>query len=215
MCNPREVHISLSNPLQECSMEELTEWARKEKLGSKFQSKLEQLVRLGGLRVVTDKYLLDLGIMLPALRKKILEAIKRKLIGNRKVRFGEVLKFEPILNKKPSTKCPWVELDEIEVRHDTATWQAAIRTWRFCATGVDGLEDISLMRDVFNAWKSTPKGIFQKLQDMLEDIGAFFVSMPWRRLWSEVLPGSLWPMLMRGSVQRLRDSYAVVGWGGA
>eukprot|EP00435_Cladocopium_sp_Y103_P076070 s11_g75.t1 len=139
MCNPSEVHISLSNPLQECSLDELTQWAKTEKLGSKFQSKLEELVRLGGLRIVTDQYLMDLGIVLLAMRMKILDAIRRKLIGNRKVRFGEVLKFEPILNKKPSTKCPWVELDEIEVRHDTATWQAAIRTWRFCATGVTGL----------------------------------------------------------------------------
>eukprot|EP00435_Cladocopium_sp_Y103_P002590 s3820_g1.t1 len=87
-------------PLQEYSVEELTEWAKKEGLGFRFQSGLEEIVRLGGLHVVNDKKLLDLGIMLPAIRKKILQAIRRKLAGNRKVRFGEVRKFEPILHKQ-------------------------------------------------------------------------------------------------------------------
>ena len=93
----------------------------------------------------------SLGIQLPPMRKKILGAIKRKLIGSRTVRFGEVLKFEPILNQKPRfSKCPWVDLDEIEVRNDKVTLQAAITTWRFCATGLDGQEETSLMENAFN-----------------------------------------------------------------
>lgn len=68
-----------------------------------------------------------------------------------------VLRFEPILHKKPSTKCPWLEIDEIEVRHDNLTLQAAIRTWRFCTTGVDGLEEISLLRDAFEIWRPQKK----------------------------------------------------------
>ena len=93
----------------------------------------------------------SLGIQLPPMRKKILGAIKRKLIGSRTVRFGEVLKFEPILNQKPRfSKCPWVDLDEIEVRNDKVTLQAAITTWRFCATGLDGQEETTLMDNAFN-----------------------------------------------------------------
>ena len=47
------------------------------------------------------------------------------------------------------THCPWVDLAEIEEGHDKETLQAAMTTWRFCATGVDGLEETSLMREVF------------------------------------------------------------------
>eukprot|EP00435_Cladocopium_sp_Y103_P012345 s3820_g3.t1 len=90
-----DVHISLSYP-QEYSVEELTEWAKKEGLGFRFQSGLEEIVRLG----------------------------------------------------------------------------------------VDGLEETALLRE----GEDSVKG-FQEIQ--------------------------YWPMLMRGSVQRWRDSYAVVGWGGA
>lgn len=138
-------------------MAALTEWAQREKLGPRFKAGIEDLVKQGGLCTTTDQFLLGLGIMLPAMRKKILEACKRKLIGNKRVRFGEVRKFEPILNKKPSTKCPWVEIDEIEVRHDKVTLLAAIRTWRFCTTGVDGLEEISLLRDAFEIWRPQKK----------------------------------------------------------
>jgi hypothetical protein len=139
-----------------CDVEELTEWAKREKLGARFQSGLEEVVKQGGLHTVTDTFLSGLGIMLPGMRKKILDAIKRKLVGNKKVRFGEIMKYDPIL-KKPSTKCPWVEIDEIEVRHDKETWQAAIRTWRFCTTGLDGLEEISLLRKAFDIWRPKPK----------------------------------------------------------
>ena len=92
------------------------------------------------------------------MRRNILDAIKRKLVGNKQVRFGEVVKFEPILHNKPRfSKCPWVDLADIEGRHDKATSKAAMTTWRFCATGVDGLEETSLMREVFEAWKPKPK----------------------------------------------------------
>ena len=92
------------------------------------------------------------------MRRNILEAIRRKLAGNKQVRFGEVEKLEPILHKRPKfTKCPWVDLAEIEEGHDKETLQAAMTTWRFCATGVDGLEETSLMREVFKAWKPKPK----------------------------------------------------------
>ncbi|CAL1150446.1 unnamed protein product [Cladocopium goreaui] len=161
-----------------CDVEELAEWAKREKLGARFQSGLEEVVKQGGLHTVTDTFLSGLGIMLPGMRKKILDSIKRKLVGNKKVRFGEIMKYDPILNKKPSTKCPWVEIDEIEVRHDKETWQAAIRTWRFCTTGLDGLEEISLLRKAFDTWRPKPKGFLRMLQEMLEGIGAFFTSMP-------------------------------------
>ena len=132
-------------------MEELTEWAQREKLGTKFVSAIPEVVQNGGLRKVTDKFLFeDLKIRLTPMRRNILEAIRRKLAGNKQVRFGEVEKLEPILHKRPKfTKCPWVDLAEIEEGHDKETLQAAMTTWRFCATGVDGLEETSLMREVF------------------------------------------------------------------
>ena len=162
-------------------MAALTEWAQQEKLGPRFKAGIEDLVKQGGLwSVVVQRppllyqifysgfkpgaqllllgiIELGIGIMLPAMRKKILHACRRKLMGNKRVRFGEVLRFEPILHKKPSTKCPWLEIDEIEVRHDNLTLQAAIRTWRFCTTGVDGLEEISLLRDAFEIWRPQKK----------------------------------------------------------
>ena len=140
-------------------MEELTEWATKENLGPKFQSGLVEIIKLGGLRQVNAEFLAEkLNIRLPQLQKKIFEAIKRKLSGKKKVRFGEVVKFEPILTKKPKyTKCAWVDAQEMEDRHEQATLQAAMRTWRFCATGLDGLEEESLTQDVFEAWKPKPK----------------------------------------------------------
>lgn len=161
-----------------CDVDALNEWAQREKLGPRFRAGIEDLVKQGGLCTLTDTFLQGLGIMLPAMRKKILEACKRKLIGNKRVRFGEVRKFDPILNKKPSTKCPWLEIDEIEVRHDNETLQTAIRTWRFCATGVDGLEEISLLRDAFEIWRPQKKGLWKMLQDLVEGIGVFFTSLP-------------------------------------
>ena len=145
--------------LQECcSVKELTEWAQREKLGARFQSGLEEVVKQGGLRRVNDAFLLALGIQLPPMRKKILGAIKRKLIGSRTVRFGEVVQYEPMLKNKPRfSKCPWVDLDEIEVRNDKMTLKAAITTWRFCATGLDGQEETALKENAFNAWKPKPK----------------------------------------------------------
>ncbi|CAL1143164.1 unnamed protein product [Cladocopium goreaui] len=154
-----------------CSVEELTEWARREKLGTKFVSAIGEVVKNGGLRKVNDKFLLEeLNIRLLPMRRTILNAIKRKLVGNKTVRFGEVEKFEPILINKPKfSKCPWIDLAEIEERNDQATLRAAMRTWRFCATGLDGQEERSLMYDAFNAWKPKPKGILEMFQDMLEE----------------------------------------------
>ena len=145
--------------LQEYSVEDLTEWAQREKLGTKFVSAIPEVVQNGGLRKVTDKFLFeDLKIRLTPMRRNILEAIRRKLAGNKQVRFGEVEKLEPILHNRPKfTKCPWVDLAEIEEGHDKETLLAAMTTWRFCATGVDGLEETSLMREVFEAWKPKPK----------------------------------------------------------
>ena len=145
--------------LQEYSVEELTEWAQREKLGSKFVAAIGEVVRNGGLRKVNDKFLLEkLKIRLLPMRRNILDAIKRKLVGNKQVHFGEVVKFEPILHNRPKfTQCPWVDLAEIEEGHDKETLQAAMRTWRFCATGVDGMEETCLMREVFEAWKPKPK----------------------------------------------------------
>ena len=82
-------------------MEELTEWAQKEKLGVKFQSSLAEIVSRGGLQRVNDQVLLGLGIQFGPMRNKILKAIKRRLVGTRTVRFGETVIFEPILKKPP------------------------------------------------------------------------------------------------------------------
>ena len=140
-------------------MEELAEWAQRESLGLKFRAGLDTIVARGGLRTVKDEFLQEeLGIRLQVQRKRILDAIKRKLGGKKKVAFGEVVEFEATLAKKPKfTQCIWVDLDEIQAGHDEATLQAAMRTWRFCTSGVDGLEDVSLVQDVFNAWKPKPK----------------------------------------------------------
>ena len=66
-------------------MEELTEWAQKEKLGVKFQSSLAEIVSRGGLQRVNDQVLLGLGIQFGPMRNKILKAIKRRLVGTRTV----------------------------------------------------------------------------------------------------------------------------------
>ena len=92
------------------------------------------------------------------MRKKIMEAIKTKFRGNRKVRFGQIVKYEPILKKRPNGKCPWTEIDHIEVTHDNMALRAAVRTWRFCTTGFDGLEEEALMRKAFQAMKPEKAG---------------------------------------------------------
>mmetsp|Transcript_54599 Transcript_54599/g.86794 ORF Transcript_54599/g.86794 Transcript_54599/m.86794 type:complete len:222 (-) Transcript_54599:103-768(-) len=165
---------------EECSVEELTEWAKKEKLGSKFINSLVEIVNRGGLRKVTEEFLEnELLIRLPTLRGTILAAIKLKLTGNKKARFGDVESYEPVLTQPPKfSKCLWMDLADIEERHDKVTLQAALTTWRFCATGIDGKEEDSLKQTVFDAWKPKQKGIFEMFQDLLDGVGAFFVSMP-------------------------------------
>ena len=149
-------------------MEELTEWAQKERLGVKFQSSLAEIVSRGGLQRVNDQVLLGLGIQFGPMRNKILKAIKRRLVGTRTVRFGDTVIFEPILKKPPKySQCPWVDVDEMEVRRETAILKAAFRTWRFCATGMDGLEEVSQMQEVFDAWKPKPKAGNCVLQGIL------------------------------------------------
>ena len=140
-------------------MEELTEWAKKEKLGSKFINSLVEIVNRGGLRKVTEEFLEnELLIRLPTLRGTILAAIKLKLTGNKKARFGDVESYEPVLTQPPKfSKCLWMDLADIEERHDKVTLQAALTTWRFCATGIDGKEEDSLKQTVFDAWKPKQK----------------------------------------------------------
>ena len=68
-------------------MEELREWAQRENLGTKFLSGIEEMVNQGGLRKVTDDFLVDvLCIRLLPMHKKSLEAIKHKIVGKKKVR---------------------------------------------------------------------------------------------------------------------------------
>ena len=113
MCKAYNIEtMSPSNPVQEWrDVAHLTEWAQREKLGARFESGIEALVKQGGLCTTTDKFLEELGYRLPAMRKKIMEAIKTKFRGNRKVRFGQIVKYEPILKKRPNGKCPWTEID--------------------------------------------------------------------------------------------------------
>jgi selenocysteine lyase/cysteine desulfurase len=160
MCKAYNIEtMSPSNPVQEWrDVAHLTEWAQREKLGARFESGIEALVKQGGLCTTTDKFLEELGYRLPAMRKKIMEAIKTKFRGNRKVRFGQIVKHEPILKKRPNGKCPWTEIDHIEVTHDNMALRAAVRTWRFCATGFDGLEEEALMRKAFQAMKPEKAG---------------------------------------------------------
>ena len=160
MCKAYNIEtMSPSNPVQEWrDVAHLSEWAQREKLGARFESGIEALVKQGGLCTTTDKFLEELGYRLPAMRKKIMEAIKTKFRGNRKVRFGQIVKYEPILKKRPNGKCPWTEIDHIEVTHDNMALRAAVRTWRFCATGFDGLEEEALMRKAFQAMKPEKAG---------------------------------------------------------
>ena len=94
-------HLAVQSPNCRSAAVGRSSQSQREKLGAKFHSGLGELVKQGGQRSVNDKFLLGLGIMLPAMRQKIFNAVKRRLICNKQVRFGEAVKFEPILNKKP------------------------------------------------------------------------------------------------------------------
>ena len=140
-------------PLQVFSVEELTEWAVKERLGARFKGAIPEIVQMGGLHILNNAVLVDLGIALPALRIKVMESVRTKLAGCRQIRWGQIEYFDSILRKKPSLKCPWCEIDEIEVRHDKMALKAAVTTWKFMTTGFDGLERESLMRKAFDAMR--------------------------------------------------------------
>eukprot|EP00438_Fugacium_kawagutii_P012689 Skav222693 [mRNA] locus=scaffold402:55957:56322:+ [translate_table: standard] len=115
------------------------------------------------------------------MRVKILDAYRCKLGGvKKKTRFGETLWFDPVLKKRPTGKCAWTEIDHIETGYDKETYRAAFRTWRFSATGVDGLEEGQLLRDAFDSWRSAPpeNPVAQFFQDLVEGLGAFFTAMP-------------------------------------
>eukprot|EP00438_Fugacium_kawagutii_P014039 Skav204146 [mRNA] locus=scaffold903:102043:102420:+ [translate_table: standard] len=116
------------------------------------------------------------------MRTKIIEACQRKLSGNlKKTRFGGVEMYDPVLTTRPSGKNPWKDLGDLEKSQDKDTYRAAFRTWRFCATGVDGLEEDELIRDSFESWRQLPpeESIFTKIfNDLVESVGAFFGSMP-------------------------------------
>eukprot|EP00438_Fugacium_kawagutii_P015796 Skav230684 [mRNA] locus=scaffold2202:105575:105952:- [translate_table: standard] len=119
--------------------------------------------------------------MLPAMRVKILEACECKLGGvKKKTRFGETVWFDPVLNKRPTGKCVWTEMDYVETKYDKATYRAAFTTWRFCTTGVDGLEEEQLLRDTFDSWRSVPpeNPLERFFDDFLQGITSFFASMP-------------------------------------
>jgi hypothetical protein len=132
MCKAYNIEtMSSSNPVQEWrDVAQLTEWSQREKLGARFESGIEALVQQGGLCTTTDKFLEELGYRLPA-------------IGRR---------------SWPNGKCPWTEIDHIEVTHDNMALRAAVRTWRFCTTGFDGLEEEALMRKAFQAMKPEKAG---------------------------------------------------------
>eukprot|EP00438_Fugacium_kawagutii_P009858 Skav229355 [mRNA] locus=scaffold3209:21972:27400:- [translate_table: standard] len=109
------------------------------------------------------------------MRVKILQACEIKLGGCKKrVRFGAVERFDPILSTRPSGKCVWSGIRQSEKQLNKAAVSAAFKTWRFCATGVDGEEDAALVQDSFEAWRSKPpeSGMFEQIfQDLLEGIG--------------------------------------------
>ena len=76
-----------------------------------------------GLNTINDQFLQGLGVVLPSMNKRlylsILDACKRKLIGNKKVCFRLMQEFSRIQRKKLSTECPWGELEDMEARRDS------------------------------------------------------------------------------------------------
>eukprot|EP00438_Fugacium_kawagutii_P033431 Skav208817 [mRNA] locus=scaffold667:109892:110293:+ [translate_table: standard] len=127
------------------------------------------------------------------MRVKILEACKHKLGGcQKKTRFGDVEWFEPVLKKRPHGKSVWSEIDHIEVKNDKVTYRAALRTWRFATTGLDGLEEEALLQDAFDAWRPQPaekpepqensENVFdvfvKSIEDLFQGVGEFLTSMP-------------------------------------
>lgn len=99
---------------------ELMEWATKERWATRFKAKLEDIFQQGGLRIVTDKYLQEIGIVLSPMRTKILEACEMKLLGRKKkTRFGACEYFEPVLPIRPSGKSTWSEIGQMEEKKMT------------------------------------------------------------------------------------------------
>eukprot|EP00438_Fugacium_kawagutii_P014041 Skav204148 [mRNA] locus=scaffold903:110996:111373:+ [translate_table: standard] len=104
-----------STGADESQVRELTEWATKEKLSWSFKRQIPAIVRQGGLAMVTDQWLQEIGIQLLGMRTKIIEACQRKLSGNlKKTRFGGVEMYDPVLTTRPSGKNPWKDLGDLE-----------------------------------------------------------------------------------------------------
>eukprot|EP00434_Breviolum_minutum_P038137 symbB.v1.2.033822.t1/scaffold4249.1/size57077/2 len=108
----------------ESTLEELTEWAKENKLPMRFREGLPEIHEQGGVHLVTDDMLQKLGIVIGGARKKILEAIKQKCKGGKKLRFGKVERYEPTLTKRPYPKCVWVEVREWEDREALSALEA-------------------------------------------------------------------------------------------
>ena len=135
----------------------------------------------GGVHLVTDDMLQKLGIVIGGARKKILEAIKQKCKGGKKLRFGKVERYEPTLTKRPYPKCVWVEVREWEDREGWRAARPALSTWRFFTTGTDGLDDFYRLKDAFQGWKDAmPKGWFTIIQEWFVGLGELgaFATMP-------------------------------------
>jgi len=165
------------------TLEELQEWAEEEKLPPRFRAGIPEIYEQGGLRKVTDDTLKALGIIIAPMRTKIIIAIKQKLKGGKKLRFGKVERYEPTLKKRPTfNRGVWVEVRESE---DRAGWRAArpaLTTWRFMTQGTDGLDDFCLLQETFGAWKdAVPKDWFTICREWLfgkDGVSGFIAKTP-------------------------------------
>ena len=88
-------------------------------------------------------------------RKKILEAIKQKCKGGKKLRFGKVERYEPTLTKRPYPKCVWVEVREWEDREALSALECSFLSsncreflWRKQLAGWK-----SLFGEIFGNWQ--------------------------------------------------------------
>eukprot|EP00438_Fugacium_kawagutii_P014046 Skav204153 [mRNA] locus=scaffold903:250283:250858:+ [translate_table: standard] len=166
----------------ETEVAELTAWATEEMLSFRFKANIPDIVERGGLATVTDEYLKAIGIQLLLPRTKILDACKRKVMGcPKKTRFGRAQFYDPVLEKRPHGKNVWQTLAGMEKAHNKETYRAAFRTWRFCATGLDGSEDAELIQDTFQSWKEQPEEeslLTSIFNNLVEGLGTFLSSMP-------------------------------------
>eukprot|EP00438_Fugacium_kawagutii_P014063 Skav204170 [mRNA] locus=scaffold903:426752:427123:+ [translate_table: standard] len=117
------------------------------------------------------------------MRKKILDCCKMKVMGMKKLRFGEVESYEPVLESRPSAKNHWADLGDLEKQMDKETSRAAFQMWRFSTTGQDGLEEQELLRDAFQSWKSQRQDesenfLFEIFNYLVSGVGTFLASVP-------------------------------------